>query len=31
MNKQITQRWQSLLLATIAIFIVPGASGSVFA
>ena len=31
MTKQINQRWQSLLLATIAAFIVLGASGSVFA
>lgn len=31
MKKQINQRWQSLLLATIATFIVLGASGAVFA
>ena len=31
MKKQINKRWQSLLLATIATFIVLGTSGSVFA
>ncbi len=31
MTKQINQRWQSLLLATIVTFIVLGSSGSVFA